>query len=89
MSLPNMPDGLPPLPKGLRNALSVHNPSWRDTDKVHAIMTSIQEDLYAGREGPNRVHDRTLQGSMAQLRKDMVGHCLFLVYCWAIVFNVS
>ena len=74
MTLPPTPEGMPPLPKGLRGALALQS-DWKEQEKVQALKQAIQKDLVENNnqtEEQDPQKEKSLQGSLTQLRKDMV-----------------
>ncbi|XP_070576443.1 protein FAM89A-like [Ptychodera flava] len=77
----NIP-GLPALPKSLSGLLNVSSGTWRETGRIHAMKTMIQDD-YSRSNGRGRdPKDRkkalkpppgNLDAALAILRKEMVG----------------
>ncbi|XP_002730723.1 protein FAM89A-like [Saccoglossus kowalevskii] len=76
----NIP-GLPALPKSLSGLLNVSSGTWRETGRIHAMKTMIQDD-YSRANGRGRdPKDKralkpppgNLDAALAILRKEMVG----------------
>ena len=42
--------GLPTLPKSLKSLLNETSANWRETERIHAMRTMIQQDLNRSRE---------------------------------------
>ncbi|XP_003726884.1 leucine repeat adapter protein 25 [Strongylocentrotus purpuratus] len=78
--------GLPALPKSLSGLLNANSGTWRETGRILAHQTNIQDSLTAG-FSPSHVHKSggrkkrkrieiprgNLDAALALLRKEMVG----------------
>ena len=76
------PEGLPPLPKSLSGFLTSSGGSWRDMGKVQNTCVRVGVDLsQAGARGDASTGSLRkhvgLDGALALLRKEMVGHVMF------------
>ena len=41
----DLPPGLPQIPRSLRGLLNMGSAQWKETERIHAMRTSIQQDL--------------------------------------------
>ena len=72
------PEGLPPLPRSLSGLLASSGGSWRDAGKVQTVQADLspagaREDASVG----GLCEHVGLDGALALLRKEMVGHAMF------------
>ena len=88
----DLPPGLPPIPRSLKGLLNVGSAQWKETERIHALRTSIQEDLtnqssnghhaYQNgsprRERPTITGTQGLQAALTHLRRDMVGPRIYI-----------
>ena len=72
-TMTDLPPGLPPIPRSLRGLLSVGSAQWKETERIHAMRTSIQQDLI----GPNglngHAHNTTSDGQLQRERLVITG----------------
>ena len=86
------PEGLPPLPRSLSAVLTCSGGSWRDMGKVQS-EADLSPAGASGDASPGGLCKHVgLDGALALLRKEMVGHVMFLSFikqtCFCAGLNV-